>query len=138
MNKGISLSVTIIITLVIGTFVAYSQNFPDLTVTDIIFIQPSNCTPMTRNITVNIKMKVENIGNVTAFNFTDRLQLNGNEEVFNFFTSQLEPNAIKTHSVNTSRKCFVQFTANATTDVTNKVQESNEANNNRFETYTPT
>ena len=138
LNKGVLLLMTLVLVLVIGTFTAYSQNLPDLTVTDINFTQASNCVSLTGNVTVNVTMFVKNIGNATAFNFTDRIEIGNHEHIFNFFVPSLTSGSTTNHVGSISRRCFVEFTANATADIFRQVTESNEANNNRVETYTPT
>ena len=112
-------------------------NQPDLSVTDIGFVQLQNCnsTNATKYVNVQVTMYVTNSGNATAYNFTDRMVIAGT--TYNFAVSSLAAGANTQHMQTVSRACRQQFSVNATADIYNSVAESNEANNNRIETFTP-
>jgi hypothetical protein len=121
---------------------------PDLTVTDITFTQLSGCITNTSKVSVIVTMYVDNWGNATALNFTDRLNIGGTSYyypvsslnpwgTYYYPVSSLNPWGTVAHSKTITRRCGVQFYANATADFYNNVAESNELNNVRYELYTP-
>lgn len=114
-------------------------NQPDLIVSDITFSQLTSCLFNDSKYSVQIKMFVNNTGNATATNFTDKLQITGGgyPTSQHFSVSSLAPGASISHNKTITRLCGQQITANATADVNNTVVESNENNNNRVETFTP-
>ncbi len=110
---------------------------PDLTVTDITFLQIVPCGPnSTNNVSVAVTMVVKNIGNATAYNFTDNLTTAWNEHYY-YNVASVGPGDTVLHTKIILRRCGVNFLVIAGTDTYNNVIESNEANNWRTETYTP-
>ncbi|MFC2143510.1 CARDB domain-containing protein [Candidatus Aenigmatarchaeota archaeon] len=112
---------------------------PDLVVTDIWFNQITSCRSigLSRTAEVQVTINVRNQGNVTAYNFTDTIEIYGAGpyKSQDFFVSYLPGGNSVNHTKVFKRNCFQTMYANATADYYDDVSESDEYNNRRMENY---
>lgn len=131
MKIPIALAIVSVIAL---SAAAYAVSQPDLTVADIAFTQNKRCGNSSY-VNVTVRMFVRNIGNATAYNFGDQLNITGS--ITTYFVSSLGPGLTTSHARTVAKQCGVSFWTTTKADINNTVSESNEANNFRSETYTP-